>query len=53
MTDQERSHVTDLLAAHEGLIHWCEILITAHADLIELQAWVEARTATAWTNDGA
>ncbi len=41
MTDQERSHVTDLLAAHDALIHWCETLITAHADLVELQAWVE------------
>ncbi len=36
MTDQERSHVVDLLAAHEALIHWCETLITAHADLVEL-----------------
>ncbi len=36
MTDQERRHVTDLLAAHEALIHWCETLITAHADLVEL-----------------
>ncbi len=36
MTDQERSHVTDLLAAHDALIHWCETLITAHADLVEL-----------------
>ncbi len=36
MTDQERRHVTDLLAAHEVLIHWCETLITAHADLVEL-----------------
>ncbi len=36
MTDQERRHVADLLAAHEALIHWCETLITAHADLIEL-----------------
>ena len=35
MTDQERRHVTDLLAAHEALIHWCETLITAHADLVE------------------
>ena len=41
MTDQERRHVTDLLAAHDALIHWCETLITAHADLVELQAWVE------------
>ncbi len=23
-------------AAHEALIHWCETLITAHADLVEL-----------------
>ena len=22
MTDHERRHVTDLLAAHEALIHW-------------------------------
>ena len=36
MTDQERRHVADLLAAHEALIHWCETLITAHADLVEL-----------------
>ncbi len=36
MTDQERRHVTDLLAAQDALIHWCETLITAHADLIEL-----------------
>ncbi len=36
MTDQERRHATDLLAAHEALIHWCETLITAHADLVEL-----------------
>ena len=36
MTDQERRHVTDLLAAQEVLIHWCETLITAHADLVEL-----------------
>ena len=36
MTDQERRHVTDLLAAHETLIHWCETLTTAHADLVEL-----------------
>ncbi len=36
MTDQERRHVTDLLAAHEALIHCCETLITAHADLVEL-----------------
>ena len=36
MTDQERRHVTDLLAAQEALIHWCETLITAHADLVEL-----------------
>ena len=36
MTDQERRHVTDLLAAHDALIHWCETLITAHADLVEL-----------------
>ena len=35
MTDQERRHVLDLLAAHETLIHWCETLITAHADLVE------------------
>ena len=27
-------------AAHEALIHWCETLITAHADRVELQAWV-------------
>ncbi len=40
MTDQERRHVADLLAAHEALIHWCETLITAHADRVELQAWV-------------
>ncbi len=33
---QERRHVTDLLAAHEALIPWCETLITAHADLVEL-----------------
>ena len=33
---QERRHVTDLLAAQEALIHWCETLITAHADLVEL-----------------
>ncbi len=36
MTDQERSHVVDLLAAHEALIRCCETLITAHADLVEL-----------------
>ncbi len=36
MTDQERSHVADLLAAQDALIHWCETLITAHADLVEL-----------------
>ena len=36
MTDQERRHVTDLLAEHEALIHWCETLIAAHADLVEL-----------------
>ncbi len=36
MTDQERRHVTDLLAAHEALIHWCETLTTAHTDLVEL-----------------
>ena len=36
MTDQERRHVTDLLAAHDALIHWCETLITAHADLVKL-----------------
>ena len=36
MTDQERRHVADLLAAHDALIHWCETLITAHADLVEL-----------------
>ncbi len=36
MTDQERRHVADLLAAHEALIHWCETLTTAHADLVEL-----------------
>ncbi len=36
MTDQERRHVTDLLAAQDALIHWCETLITAHADLVEL-----------------
>ncbi len=35
MTDQERRHVTDLLAAQDALIHWCETLITAHADLVE------------------
>ena len=29
MTDQERRHVVDLLAAHEALIHWCETLISA------------------------
>ena len=36
MTDQERRHVTDLLAAQDALIHWCETLSTAHADLVEL-----------------
>ena len=36
MTDRERSCVADLLAAHGVLIHWCETLITAHADLVEL-----------------
>ncbi len=36
MTDQERRHVVDLLAAQDALIHWCETLITAHADLVEL-----------------
>ncbi len=36
MTDQERSHVTYLLAAHDARIHWCETLITAHPDLVEL-----------------
>ncbi len=36
MTDQERRHVTDLLAAHDALIHWCETLTIAHADLVEL-----------------
>ncbi len=36
MTDQERGHVVDLLAAQDALIHWCETLITAHADLVEL-----------------
>ena len=36
MTDQERRHVTDLPAAHEALIHWCETLTAAHADLVEL-----------------
>ena len=33
MTDQERRYVADLLAAPEALIHSCETLITAHADL--------------------
>ena len=36
MTDQERRSVVDLLAAHDALVHWCETLITAHADLVEL-----------------
>ena len=36
MTDQERRHVVEFLAAHEPLIHRCETLITAHADLVEL-----------------
>ncbi len=36
MTDQERRHVADLLAAQDARIHWCETLITAHADLVEL-----------------
>ncbi len=36
MTDQERRHVTDLLAAQDARIHWCETLITAHTDLVEL-----------------
>ena len=36
MTDQERRHVTDLLAAHDALIDWCETLTIAHADLVEL-----------------
>ncbi len=36
MTDQERRHVVDLLAAQDARIHWCETLITAHADLVEL-----------------
>ncbi len=36
MTDQERRHVVDLLAAQDALIHWCETLITAHAGLVEL-----------------
>ncbi len=36
MTDQERRHVTDLLAAHEALIHWCETLSTAQANLVQL-----------------
>ncbi len=36
MTDQERRHVTDLLAAQDALIHWCETLATAHADLVEV-----------------
>ncbi len=40
MTDQERKQVADLLAAQDALIHWCETLITAHADRVELQAWV-------------
>ncbi len=35
MTDQERRHVADLLAAQNALIHWCETLITAQADLAE------------------
>ena len=35
MTDQERRHVVDLLAAQEAFIHGCETLIIAHADLIE------------------
>ena len=37
MTDQERRSVVDLLAARDALIHWCETLITAHADLVELR----------------
>ncbi len=41
MTDQERRHVTDLLAAQDALIHWCENLITAHADLFELSSDAE------------
>ena len=36
MTDQKRRHVTDLLAAQDALIHWCETLTIAHADLVEL-----------------
>ncbi len=36
MTDQERRHVVDLLAAHDARSHCCETLITAHADLVDL-----------------
>ena len=48
MTDQERRHVTDLLAAHDALIHWCETLITAHADLVELASEADVLNAP-WT----
>ena len=41
MTDQERRHVADLLAAHDALIHWCGTLITAHADLVRTAARAE------------
>ena len=41
MTDQERTHVVDLLATHEALIHWCETLATAHADLVRTAARAE------------
>ena len=39
--DLRQHESTDLLAEHEALIHRCDAPITTHADLIELQAWVE------------
>ncbi len=47
MTDQEHRDVTDLLAAHDALIHWCETLITPHADLVELASDADLRIS--WT----
>ena len=37
MTDQERGHVADLLAAHDALIYWCETLTTAQADTVAIK----------------
>ena len=48
MTDQERRHVADLLAAHDALIHWwCGTLITAHADLVRTAARAEVTASEA------